>query len=274
MWWTGRFCQEGFTKGKACLTNLIHFTVEWLTWCMTGAKWVWCPWTSVRHCFPYNPCREGAKVWDGWKVKWVENWLNARPRGWWWVQQSPREGSVSGSVLPQQEADKIICHAEGWAGNNIMKFKVKCKVLHLGKSTPMNSTGWGHLAGKQPRRKMRVLVDTKLNLSHLLVKKANGVLADSSGGRQPFPATQQKWGHLECYIWFWVFPYKRDRVALERDQSRVTKILKEWEHLFYKESTIKKTLSRSSPLTEIPWSLSDITDKTLVFFQSGKIITF
>lgn len=35
------------------------------TWCMTGEKYVLCPWTSVRQCFPYNPCREGVEVWEG-----------------------------------------------------------------------------------------------------------------------------------------------------------------------------------------------------------------
>lgn len=63
------------------------------------------------------------------------------------------------------------------------------------------------------------LVDSKLNMSHLSGKTTNGLLVASSGRRQSFPAPQQEQGHTWNTRWFWVFPYKRDRVVL-RETSK------------------------------------------------------
>lgn len=102
---------------------------------------------------------------------------------------------------------------------NLMVFnKEKGKVLHL------VNNAWGHPAGKHLC--LGVLADTKLNMSQqhaLTAKKADGIIGcirQSLARRaeeaiHPFYSAFVKL-HVECWVQFWAFQYKRNMDILHR----------------------------------------------------------
>jgi len=91
-----------------------------------------------------------------------------------WEEQRIPEGCAA--IL--QELDRL----ESWAERNLMKFnKGKCKVLHLGRNTPMHQyrLGVDLLESSSVERYLGVLVDDRLTMSQqcpLAAKKANGIM--------------------------------------------------------------------------------------------------
>ncbi|GAB0177311.1 mitochondrial enolase superfamily member 1 [Grus japonensis] len=153
-------------------------------------------------------------------VRWIENWLNgqvmishrkssSRP-----VNSRVPQGSVLGPILfnivndqydgaqctlskfaddtklggtadmpegcaaSQRDLDRL----ETWPGRNLVKFnKGKCRVLHLGRNSPMHQymLGAAQLESSFAEKDLGVLMDNTMNVSQqcaLAAKKANGVL--------------------------------------------------------------------------------------------------
>lgn len=100
---------------------------------------------------------------------------------------------VAASTEEGEVADKTELPSRGMRQQEHHEIQGEVQSAAPGEEHP-NATAHagGHLAGKQLRKQQRVLVDTKLNLSHLFGKKANVVLVDKSRWRKSFPAAQQK----------------------------------------------------------------------------------
>jgi len=86
--------------------------------------------------------------------------------------------TLAGCAAIQQNLDRL----ESWAERNLMKFnKGKCRVLHLGRNSPMHQyrLGVDWLESSSVERDLGVLVDNRLTMSQqcaLAAKQANGIL--------------------------------------------------------------------------------------------------
>jgi len=153
-----------------------------------------------------------------------------------------------GCAAIQRDLDRLEC----WAERNLTRFnKGECRVLHLGRNNPMHQyrLGVDLLECSSAERDPGVLVDDRLTMSQqcvLVAKKANGVLgcikkSVASRSREVLlplcPALLRP--HLEYCVQFWAPQFKKDEELPERVQRWDKKMMRELEHLSYKERVRK-----------------------------------
>jgi len=149
----------------------------------------------------------------------------------------------AGCAAVQQDLDRL----EGWTERNLMKFKGKCRVLHLERNNPMHQyrLGVDLLESSSAERHVGVLVDDRLTMSQqcaLVAKKANGVLgcikkSVTSRSREvllPLCSALVR-PHPEYRVQFWASQFKKDEELLDRVQRRATRMMRGLEHLSYEE---------------------------------------
>ncbi|PKU36186.1 reverse hypothetical protein [Limosa lapponica baueri] len=152
-----------------------------------------------------------------------------------------------GCAATQRDLDSL----ESCVVRNLMKlYKSKHSAVHQGRN---NLKHWYRLGSDMVERssaemELGVLVDNKLTMRQqcaLVAKKANGLLGCSkksvvSRVREvilPFYSALVGLHrlHIEYCVQFWAPQFKKDRELLQRVPWRATKIIKELEHLSYKE---------------------------------------
>ncbi|KFQ33979.1 hypothetical protein N332_14414, partial [Mesitornis unicolor] len=135
-----------------------------------------------------------------------------------------------------------------WTQVNLMRFnKAKYRVLHLGWNNPHYQYKLGDdvLESSPEEKDLGVPVDEKLDMSHQCASAAQaansilGCITRSVASRSrevilPLCSALVR-PHLECCIQLWSPQHKKDIEVLECVQRRATKMIKELEHLSYKD---------------------------------------
>jgi len=155
--------------------------------------------------------------------------------------------TLEGCAAIQRDLDRL----DSWAERNLMKFnKGNCRVLHLGRNSPMHQhrLGTDLLESTFEERDLGVLVDDKLTITMsqqcaLVAKKANGILgyikkSVASRLREVLLPVYSALvsPHLEYSVQFWAPQLKKYEELLERVQQRATSMIRRPEHLSYEES--------------------------------------
>ncbi|GAB0183557.1 hypothetical protein GRJ2_000821000 [Grus japonensis] len=149
---------------------------------------------------------------------------------------------LEGRTAIQRDLNRL----EKWADRKLMKFsKVKCKVLHVGRSSPRHQymLEADQLESSLAEKDLVVLLDTRLNMSQqcaLAAKAANDILgrvrqsiiSRSREGILPLCSTLLR-PHLEYCVQFWAPQYNRDIDILETVQRRVIRMIKGLDDLTY-----------------------------------------
>lgn len=139
-----------------------------------------------------------------------------------------------------------------------MKFsKRNCRVLHLGRNSPMNQyiPGATQLESSLLEKDLGVQLGTNLNVSQkyaLMAKKVNSTLGcmrycqQARKGDHPLYSALVKL-HLECFVQFQTLQYQRDLDILKKVQYRAAVILKRLKHLCNGESWDRSAWRRRRP---------------------------